>query len=121
MSAVTSDISGVPIGEGKDKKEIYTATKVTPTTDENGKTIYKMEVIQYDDANGGGGRTIGEKDGSKINWNDNANKDITGNANAIKSINNASKNQAKWKAADEWCKDRKIEFKIITEKELGIK
>ena len=30
-------------------------------------------------------------------------------------------NQAKWKSADEWCKDRKIEFKIITEKELGIK
>ena len=30
-------------------------------------------------------------------------------------------NQAKWKAADEWCKDRKIEFKIITEKELGIR
>jgi|TARA_R100001443_G_scaffold114361_1_gene130262 hypothetical protein len=30
-------------------------------------------------------------------------------------------NQAKWKAADEWCKDHKIEFKIITEKELGIK
>ena len=30
-------------------------------------------------------------------------------------------NQAKWKAADEWCKDHKIEFKIITDKELGIK
>ena len=30
-------------------------------------------------------------------------------------------NQAKWKAADEWCKDRRIEFKIITEDELGIK
>ena len=30
-------------------------------------------------------------------------------------------NQAKWKAADEWCKDRKIEFKIITERELGIR
>jgi hypothetical protein len=27
-------------------------------------------------------------------------------------------NQAKWKAADDWCKDRKIEFKIITEEEL---
>ena len=29
-------------------------------------------------------------------------------------------NQAKWEAANAWCKDRKIEFKIITEKELGI-
>jgi hypothetical protein len=30
-------------------------------------------------------------------------------------------NQAKWKAADEWCKDRRLEFKVITEDELGIK
>ncbi len=30
-------------------------------------------------------------------------------------------NQAKWKAASEYCEDRKIEFKIITEKELGIR
>ena len=30
-------------------------------------------------------------------------------------------NQAKWKAANEFCKDNKIEFKIITEDELGIK
>jgi hypothetical protein len=31
-------------------------------------------------------------------------------------------NQAKWKAADEWCKDRILEFKVITEEELfGIK
>lgn len=30
-------------------------------------------------------------------------------------------NQAKWKAAKEWCDDRLIEFKIITEDELGIK
>ena len=27
-------------------------------------------------------------------------------------------NQAKWRAAEDWCKDRKIEFKIITEQEL---
>jgi len=30
-------------------------------------------------------------------------------------------NQAKWKAAVEWCKDRLLEFKIITEDNLGIK
>ena len=30
------------------------------------------------------------------------------------------KNQSKWKAATEYCKDRGWEFKIITEKELGI-
>ena len=30
-------------------------------------------------------------------------------------------NQAKWKAADEFCKDHMIEFKVITEEELGIK
>jgi len=30
-------------------------------------------------------------------------------------------NQAKWKAAKEFCDDRMIEFKIVTEKELGIK
>lgn len=30
------------------------------------------------------------------------------------------KNQAKWAAAVEYCKDRNWEFKIITEKELGL-
>lgn len=30
-------------------------------------------------------------------------------------------NQAKWKAAKEWCADRMLEFMIITEKELGIR
>lgn len=29
-------------------------------------------------------------------------------------------NQAKWKAAREYCKDRNYEFRIFTEKELGI-
>jgi hypothetical protein len=30
-------------------------------------------------------------------------------------------NQAKWEAATEWCKDKKIEFKVVTERELGIR
>jgi len=32
-----------------------------------------------------------------------------------------AKNQAKWKAAEEWCLDRGYEFKVLTENELGIK
>ena len=32
-----------------------------------------------------------------------------------------AKNQAKWKAAREFCKDRMWEFKVLTEEELGIK
>jgi hypothetical protein len=32
-----------------------------------------------------------------------------------------AKNQAKWKAAEEYCKDRQWEFKVLTETELGIK
>ena len=30
-------------------------------------------------------------------------------------------NQAKWTAANEWSKDHGVEFKIITERELGIR
>ena len=32
-----------------------------------------------------------------------------------------AKNQAKWKAAEEWCLDHGYEFKLLTENELGIK
>lgn len=32
-----------------------------------------------------------------------------------------AKNQAKWNAAEEFCKDRQWEFKVLTETELGIK
>ena len=31
-----------------------------------------------------------------------------------------AKNQAKWKMAKEYCADRQWEFKVVTEKELGI-
>jgi len=32
-----------------------------------------------------------------------------------------ARNQAKWEAAKEWCLDRGFEFRVFTEKELGIK
>lgn len=38
----------------------------------------------------------------------------------IREVKTYAINQAKWKAADEFCKDRMMEFKIITEDELGI-
>ena len=38
----------------------------------------------------------------------------------ITEATNYARNQAKWKAAREFCEDRKLEFRIITEKELGI-
>jgi hypothetical protein len=36
------------------------------------------------------------------------------------SVKNWAINQAKWNAAKEWCADRNYEFRIMTEKELGI-
>ncbi len=91
---VTSEIKQIEIGEGKDKKNIYTATKITPTQDEKGNKTYKMEVVQYDDANGGGETVIGTRDGDKITYNDNAGDDIKKDAEAQKAINKNSKEQA---------------------------
>ena len=48
MSAVTSQRNKIEIGEGKDKKSIFTGTKVTPTTNADGNKIYKVEIVQYD-------------------------------------------------------------------------
>ena len=31
-----------------------------------------------------------------------------------------AKNQAKWGAARNWCADRRMEFKILTEDNLGV-
>jgi hypothetical protein len=39
----------------------------------------------------------------------------------ITEVTNWGINEAKWKAADEYCKDRGWAFHIFTEKELGIK
>ena len=41
--------------------------------------------------------------------------------NYLREVYEYAKNQAKWKAATEYCEDRLWEFKVMTEKELGIK
>ncbi len=38
----------------------------------------------------------------------------------IKEVATYGINEAKWKAAEEYCKDRNWSFKLVTEKELGI-
>ena len=38
----------------------------------------------------------------------------------VTEVVNYAKNQAKWMAAEEFCKDRKWKFQILTEKELGV-
>ena len=86
MSAVTSKIKGVSIGQGRNKSKVFTASKVTPTTDSSGNKTYKVEIIQYDNAKGEGGRVIGERDSTnsnKINWNSNASGKIKQNQNKI--------------------------------------
>ena len=86
MSAVTTGIKPVKIGQGRNKSTVYTGTKVTPTTDSSGNKTYKVEIIQYDNAKGEGGRVIGERDSTnsnKINWNDNASGKIKQNQNKI--------------------------------------
>ena len=39
----------------------------------------------------------------------------------LNEIKTYSINEAKWKHAKEWCKDNDMEFKILTEEELGIR
>jgi hypothetical protein len=43
------------------------------------------------------------------------------NRRYINEVMTWGKNSAKWKAAREWCADRKIDFVILTEQELGLK
>ena len=38
----------------------------------------------------------------------------------IYEVREYAKNQAKWKAAEEYCLDRGLQFKVLTENELGI-
>ena len=87
MTVVTSKISPVVIGQGRNKETIYTATRTTKLAD----GTYDVEMLQYSDAKGAGGRVIAERDGVN-NWNfkDTASKKVKQNQGRL---NQASKNQ----------------------------
>ena len=38
----------------------------------------------------------------------------------LREVTEYAKNQAKWKAAKEYCEDRRLQFKILTEDHLGV-
>ena len=63
MTVVTSKISPVIIGQGRNKETIYTATRTTKMAD----GTYSVEMLQYSDAKGAGGKVIAERE-SVNNW-----------------------------------------------------
>jgi len=70
---VTSDISVTRVGTSvRNRKDIYTATKVTKTQSDPPK--YKTEIVRYSDAKKSNPVVIGERDSKtgKISFNDNA-------------------------------------------------
>ena len=92
---VTSGIKSIYTGrDGLKKTQVYTATKITPTTLPSGNKTYKVEIVQYDNRKGEGGRVIGTKDGNKISWNDNASNEIKEDEKVINRINKESRHQA---------------------------
>ncbi len=92
---VTSGIKSIYTGrDGLKKTQVYTATKITPTTLPSGNKTYKVEIVQYDNRKGEGGRVIGTKNGNKISWNDNASNEIKEDEKVINRINKESRHQA---------------------------
>ena len=87
MTVVTSKISPVVIGQGRNKETIYTATRTTKLAD----GTYSVDMLQYSNAQGQGGRVIAERDGVN-NWNFNSLASTKVKQNEGR-LNSASKNQ----------------------------
>ena len=87
MTVVTSKISPVVIGQGRNKETIYTATRTTKLAD----GTYSVDMLQYSNAQGQGGRVIAERDGVN-NWNFNSQASTKVKQNEGR-LNSASKNQ----------------------------
>ena len=91
--AVTSSISSTRVGTGRNKKSLYTATKVVGPT--GSPPLYLTQIIKYDDAKGENARIIGttsSDDPGKIIWTENASRLDKVNEEKIKKT---SANQAK--------------------------
>ena len=106
--AVTSSISSTRVGTGRNKKSLYTATKVVGPT--GSPPLYLTQIIKYDDAKGENARIIGttsSDDPGKIIWTENASRLDKVNksklsktsANQVKSIQNEVASNAQEKEA----------------------
>ena len=87
MTVVTSKPSPVQIGQGRNKETIYTATRTTKLAD----GTYSVEMLQYSNAKGQGGKVIAERDSvNEWTFKDGVSKKIKQNEGRL---NAASKNQ----------------------------
>ena len=85
-ATATSKIAPVVVGSGQGKSTTYIASKVSGP-DKNGD--YTSEIIQYDNASGGGAKTIGNRDASgNVTWNSDASRKIKSNENKFKKASN---------------------------------
>ena len=86
-TVLTSKISPVTIGSGRNKETIYTATRTTQMAD----GTYHVDMLQYSNAQGAGGRVIATRE-SVNNWDfkDTASTKVKQNQGRL---NEASKNQ----------------------------
>ena len=82
----TSKIAPVVVGSGQGKTTTYIATKVSGPDTNGGFT---SEIIQYDNASGGGAKTIGNRNASgDITWNSDASGKIKLNQSKFKKASN---------------------------------
>ena len=82
----TSKIAPVVIGSGRGKSTTYISTKVTGP-DNRGN--FNSEIIQSDNASGGGQKTIGARDpDGNITWGNNASNKIRLNESKFKKASN---------------------------------
>ena len=82
----TSKIAPVVIGSGRGKSTTYISTKVTGP---DNKGNFTSEIVQSDNASGGGAKTIGSRDSNgNITWNSDASGKIKLNENKFKKASN---------------------------------